>query len=193
MIEKIFTQSAIYIIYLNNIIGQGVDGTVYSSIYASNKNTFINNVKIATKIINKNIIEDIDNFIKIHKISSNYFGPCIYDIVTKEEKIYIFMELMDIGLNDWIVKSHLEQKSWKDIKNYIRNVVLPIHLKMKNKRITVGDKNVNNYMFKNNTLKRIDFTMSVAKEKLNYQEIKSYGYINVINPFTKKMEKILLT
>jgi hypothetical protein len=193
MIKQLLTQNGTYFIYLNKIIGQGVDGIIYHTIFNSNKNCGINSIKTATKIINKNIIEKVEDFIKIHKISSNCFGPYIYDIIIKENEIYIVMELMDYGLNDWIIKNYCEKKSWEYIKNQIVKMILPIHLKMKNRKVTVGDKNVDNYMFKNDVLKKIDFTMSTIKIKLNYEDIKSYEYMCLINPFSNKMEKILLT
>lgn len=192
MIKQLLTQKGTYIIYLNNIIGQGVDGIIYHTIFNSNKNHGVNSIKTATKIINKNIIGDIDDFIKIHKISSNCFGPYIYDIIIKGNEIYIVMELMDYGLNDWIIENYSEKKSWDYIKTKIVNMILPIHLKMKNRKVTVGDKNVDNYMFKNGVLKKIDFTMSTIKKKLSYEDIKAYDYVYLINLFSNKMEKILL-
>ena len=193
MIEQLSTGNGTYIIYLNNIIGQGVDGIIYHTIFNFNKKRGIDSIKTATKIIKKNIIEDVDDFIKIHKISSNCFGPYIYDIIIKENEIYIVMELMDYGLNDWIIKNYSEKKSWDYIKNKIVNMILPIHSKMKNRKVTVGDKNVDNYMFKNGVLKKIDFTMSIIKIKLNNEDIKAYDYVCMINPISNKMEKISLT
>ena len=192
MIEQLSTENGTYIIYLNNIIGQGVDGIIYHTIFNPNKKYDIDSIKTATKIINKNIIEDIEDFIKIHKISSNCFGPYIHDIIIKKNKIYIVMELMDYGLNDWIMENYSEKKSWDYIKTKIVNMILPIHSKMKKRKVTVGDKNVDNYMFKNGVLKKIDFTMSTIKKKLSYEDIKAYDYVYLINLFSNKMEKILL-
>ena len=193
MVERLSTQNGIYIVCLNNIIGRGVDGIICSTIFNSDKNPTTDNMKMVTKIIKKNIIQDIDNFIKIHDISSDFFGPHVYDIIIKEDEIYIIMELMDTGLNEWILKKHYENKCWENIKYEIANMILPIHTKMKSKKITVGDKNIDNYMFKNDVLKKIDFTMSIVKKKLNYKELKAYDYICIINPFSNKMEKIFIT
>jgi hypothetical protein len=193
MIEQISTHNGACIIYFDKILGQGVDGIVYSSIFNSNKNPTVIDVKTATKIIKKDIISDIYNFVKIHKLSSNNFGPCIYDIIIKDECVYIVMELMDYSLGDFIIKSYKETKSWSSIKKEIRNIILPIHSKMKICKITVGDKNVDNYMFKSGVLKKIDFTMGTVKEKLNCGDMKAYDYICAINPFSDKMERIYLT
>jgi hypothetical protein len=187
MEKEISSDKDTYIIYLNNIIAQGVDGIIYHTTKKNNQK-----FKMATKIMNKIIVSDIDNFIKIHKISSNYFGPEIFDIIITHTQIYLIMELMDCRLNDWIVKNISYNKDWNKIKKELRFMILPIHKKMKSKKITIGDKNIDNYMLKNGILKKIDFTMSILKNNLTYGDKKEFDYIYVINPQSAEMEKIHL-
>ena len=70
----------------NNLLGSGVDGFVYEG--------YMDNEKIAVKIINKNIFENdefIQNFIKMNMLASSLeIGPKIYSIISEKDKILIY-------------------------------------------------------------------------------------------------------
>lgn len=174
-----------YIIYKDNILGKGVDGIVYMGKYKM--------ISIAVKIIENFEKEEIDELIKINKLAEKInIGPKIYDIVSRDKLIYIFMEKLDYDLNSYIKKELSNGKTIEFIKFKIKNLISPIHKKMKKYNITIGDKNMDNYMFKDGILKKIDYTQSKIKISLSYKDIKNFDYVHIYNPNTNKIEPICI-
>lgn len=175
-----------YIIHKDKILGNGVDGSVYIAER--------DGIPIVVKVMdNFETDKELKEFININKIMDNLnMGPKIYDIEVKDRLIYIFMEKMDYDLNEYINKKIKNGESMELIKKEIKKLVAPIHEKMKRHNITVGDKTIDNYMFKDGILKKIDFTQSKIKERLNNRDLKSYGFIHMYNPDTSSIERIIL-
>ena len=169
------------------ILGLGVDGVVYEVIYN-------NYIKIAVKIMDNNFTdEELDEFITINKkMSEIKTGPLIYDIIKKDNKIYIFMEKMEYTLCEYINNLIIKKINMEKIIKIIKNQITPIHKKMKSHNITIGDKTIDNYMFKNNILKKIDFTTSKIKTNLTINDIKDYNYIHIFNYKEGLLQKIIL-
>ena len=159
----------------NNLLGSGVDGFVYEG--------YMDNEKIAVKIINKNIFENdefIQNFIKMNMLASSLeIGPKIYSIISEKDKILIYMDLMDKTLSDYINKK-LETESYENVEESVKSIVFPIHKKMYDNNISIGDDNVENYMEKNGKWYRIDFTQNkfIKSKKADYLK---FSYFNIKN------------
>jgi hypothetical protein len=175
------------IINKDEILGKGVDGIIYKAT--------INNLSIVVKImVNIMTREELDEFIKINKIADKLnIGPKIYDIQVKDNEIYIFMEKLEYDLSKYIEKKIEEGKNIEWIKNKIKILISPIHKIMKRNNITIGDKTIDNYMFINSTIKKIDYTKSHLKKILNTKDIKDYNVIYIYNYITKTIEPVFLS
>ena len=177
----ITTEKDSYTISSTNI-GKGVDGEVFPA-------TTKNGHHIVVKIIPLNSFsnkEEYTQFKDMHLYASNSkLHPTIYDFFEDEINSYMFMDALDGTLLDYVRKL---KQNWESVKEEIKQIVTPIHNTMFELGITLGDDNMENYMFKGTKWYRIDFTASIRKKgnKKNYQH---FSYLNI---YTNQLEKIRL-
>jgi hypothetical protein len=163
-------------------IASGLDGTIYPA--------KIGDIDIVVKIMPLegsdvlNSPENIEQFIRINQIASEQeFGPKIYDTLVKDEKFYLFMDNLDGTLTDLITKLYEAGISKEVIKEKVKDIVFPIHAKMYENNISIGDDNIDNYMNKGDKWYRIDFNQSILhKGTLSKDNKKKYKEFNIIHP-----------
>ena len=170
-----------------------------------------NKTFIACKIMNKDIFptpEAFQEFKKINYIAAEQqFGPKIYDIIDEEDdNIYIFMEFLNGGLKKWI-QLHLlvPDDEDEDDENSIpmnfnmllpdiKAIVAPIHQKMYDNRITLGEDTIDKYMYSStDQWYRLDYTHCKFfnhPDDLDEEELMKYQQFIVVNPETQEMKKI---
>lgn len=155
-----------------NILGKGVDGTVYD----------LEDGSVLKKInITKKNIKKIKWEIKImKKISSDPSFPTLYGIKIcspeKEPYLLIKMEKFDYTLTDWMKKDHSVEE-WKKVFKQIFTIIDRLNYKYK---ISINDVKPDNFMFKNGELKMIDFGLN---EHYNGKQL---NYANMINLYCGK-------
>lgn len=190
-----------YTIYLDNMIGSGVDGKVYLGQIDDSDITIVVKIMDTWAIMTENpkdisLDEKIKEFIQINKLAAQKnIGPYIYDIkriVDRDsDNIYIFMEKFDGELQSLIDRDFKNNVSIKEIERKVCTVVRPIRNIMIENKIIIGDDNTNNYMYKivGNKLiwARIDFTRSYFSDK--YQKNNKFCIYDDTN---KKYRKISL-
>jgi len=175
-------------------LGEGVDGEVYLAEVGGKKIVVkIMDINSITEANDKEITdrEKIEEFIRINQLGSEKgFGPRIYDIMEKGEKIYLFMENLDMDIGKKIEMEMGKGVKWEVIKENIGRVVGNIHRKMVENGITLGDDNMNNYMSRGKEWVRIDFTTCKIVGILRGKELEKYRWFYVVNPSNKKIERI---
>lgn len=155
-----------------NILGKGVDGTVYD----------LENESVLKKInITKKNIKNLKWEIKImKKISSDPSFPTLYGIKIcspkKEPYLLIKMEKFYYTLTDWMKKEHSVEE-WKKVFKQIFTIIDRLNYKYK---ISINDVKPDNFMFKNGELKMIDFGLN------EYYNGKQLNYANMINLYCDK-------
>ena len=176
-----------YIIYKNEIIGEGVDGKIYKAKFTDKE--------IVVKVMDNQFEDEekLNNFIKINKIASNKgFGPIIYDIELENNLIHIFMERLDETIDDYIKQKLNSGKSLNSVVEEVKNKIKLLHQKLIEEKITIEENIPDNYMFKGDIIKRIDFTKSHIKDKLPSNNLKKYKFIHITNPISNTLEKLFL-
>ncbi len=175
-----------YIIYKDEMLGEGVDGKIYKAKFKHQEIV----VKVMDNQFDK---EGLKNFIEVNKIASNKgFGPTIYDIYVKDNLIYIFMEQLDGTIDDYIKQRLITSQSLNSILEEVKNKIKVLHQKLIEEKITIEENISDNYMFKGDIIKRIDFTKSHIKDKLTNNDLKKYKFIHIANPISNNLEKLFL-
>ena len=95
------------------------------------------------------------------------------------------MDNLDGTLTDWITKKNNEGQKMEDILEKVKDIVFPIHAKMYENNISIGDDNIDNYMYKGDKWYRIDFNQS----NLSGSPKKKYKEYHVIHPLVIKILK----
>ena len=96
-------------------IGKGQKGTVYLT---SKKN-------IVVKIIDKSIFQK-NEYKYAKKAGELRIGPKIYKKTKKDDKIFIYMQKVDIILKDWLLKKH-SKETYKEAYKKIVKLVEKLH------------------------------------------------------------------
>lgn len=154
------------------IVGKGVDGTVYD----------LQNGSVIKKIdIRKQNIKNLKWEIKtMKKISSDPLFPTLHGVkicsTEKDPYLLIKMEKFDYTLNDWMKKDHTIDE-WKNIYKQIFIIIDRLNTKYK---ISINDVKPDNFMFKDDKLKMIDFGLN------EYYNGKQLNYSNMINLYHDK-------
>lgn len=162
-------------------IAFGLDGSIYP--------VKIGDMEIVVKIMPLegsdvlNSEENIEQFIRINEIASEQgFGPKIYDTFIKDNKFYLFMDNLDGTLTDWITKQLDAKIEINEILEKVKDIVFPIHKKIYENNVSLGDNNIDNYMNKGDKWYRIDFNQS----KLSADPIKNYKVFPIFHKSLKK-------
>lgn len=100
------------------------------------------------------------------------------------------MEKLDGTINDYINKKIALGNSFGDIIDNIKNKINILHQKLIKEKITIEENISDNYMFKDEEFKRIDFTKSHIKDSLTRDDFKKYKFIYITNPMTRELQQI---
>lgn len=199
----------------DQLIGKGKEGEIYKAIvrtkYIPESTEYSEKEFIACKIIPRTLFpsdEIFKDFIKINQTASTHrFGPKVYGIVDYEdENVYLFTEMLSGDLKKWIKLqvlvpdddnlgiSSMVPVNFNMLLPDIQNIVAPIHEKMYEHAITLGDDHMDNYMYCSNSgWFRIDFTQCrfhSSKDIDEEDELAKYQVFKVINPFTQETKKL---
>jgi hypothetical protein len=165
----------------NKDLGEGVDGIIY---LAKKGDT-----TLVAKIMNYKTLEELDtpkkleDFKRMNKFADEKdFGPKIYDIEIKDDKLYLFMEDLDTTLTNWIAAKVSRGEEWNGIIDQVKDIVFPIHYKMMKNNVSIGDDNTDNYMNKGDKWYRIDYNKNEFKK--NSEE--DYKKFFLFHPVTHK-------
>jgi tRNA A-37 threonylcarbamoyl transferase component Bud32 len=131
--------------------------------------------------------EQFNNFKKMNELAFTIgIGPKVYDIIKKDNKVYFFMDNLDMTLSQWAKKKLDEGKTWESILEEIKKIVFPIHALMRDNNISIGDDNSDNYMSKGDKWFRIDYTQNEFKKSLK----DNYTKFTIFHPIELKPYKI---
>jgi hypothetical protein len=185
LLEKVEINEKIYNI-LDNILGRGVDGTIYE--------TTLGEEKLVVKIMETaesdtlGTEEQFNNFKKINELAFTIgIGPKVFDIIKKDGKVYFFMDNLDMTLSQWAKKKLEEGISWASILEEIGKIVFPIHALMRDNSISIGDDNSDNYMSKGDKWFRIDYNQNEFKKSPKNM----YKKFTIFHPIEMKPYKII--
>ena len=176
-----------YTIVYDTLLGEGVDGKIHKA--------KLGDLEIVVKIMDNQFVEkeQLDSFILINKLAGEKgIGPVIFDIDVKDNLIYLFMEKLDGTIDDYVKQRLDEGKTFNSVVEDVKNKIKRIHQQLEENKITIEENNSDNYMFKGDTIKRIDFTKSEIKDVLSGNDRKLYKFLHIINPITKENLKINL-
>lgn len=109
--------------------------------------------------------EQFNNFKKMNELAFTIgIGPKIFDIIKKDDKVYLFMDNLDMTLSEWTKEKLKQGIPWSSILEEIGKIVFPIHALMRDNYISIGDDNADNYMKKKiNGLELIIIKMNLRK------------------------------
>jgi hypothetical protein len=173
---------------LNKELGSGLDGVIYEA--RKNDESIV--VKIMS-LETSDVLTDarkISDFNRMNYLASEKeFGPRIHDIIVKDNKLYLFMDNLDGTLTAYLVNQLAEGKRWDTIIEKVKDIVFPIHKKMFDNNISIGDDNSDNYMNKGDKWYRIDYNQNIFKRN----SIDVYKRFSLLNPKETKMYTIFDT
>jgi tRNA A-37 threonylcarbamoyl transferase component Bud32 len=161
-------------------IGKGQKGTVYLT----------NKKNVVVKIIDKSNYQK-NEYLYSKKAGELRIGPKIYKKIKKDDKIFIYMQKVDIILKDWLLKKHSEE-TYNEA--YIK--IVKLLKKLHKNNIIHGDIQMGNIAKIKNRWVLIDYGDShkASNSQFSIKDIKSFLYKPLYSNkgYKKYLERILI-